>query len=77
MKKVTVFALIFVLTLSLLAGCRSGSNDTSAPAGNTNSTGNMGGTNGNATDGDGIIGNGTDSTGNQRSGGMMPGQIHY
>ncbi len=79
MKKLLIMALIFVLTLGMLAGCRggtAGNTDASNNMGSSNASGNMGGANGNATDGDGFIG---ESGGNQdqRSGGMIPGPIHY
>ena len=72
MKKFTMVILVFVLTLSLLAGCRgNGGNDTSAPQESQNSATRNGGmddgimddgimddfdNNGDVTDGNGVIG---------------------
>ncbi len=86
MKKLTVFALLFVLTLGLLAGCRNGTMDETNTTGNTGNTsasddmGDMGGmdsTDGDATDGDGIIGDEDDTDSQRRTRGLIPGPIHY
>lgn len=82
MKKYVIIALVLVLTLTLMAGCRgnnSGETATPSESGATILPTDMmpDSTNGNATDGDGFIGNGTDSTGssgmeNRGIGGNMP-----
>lgn len=82
MKKYVIIALVLVLTLILMAGCRgnnSGETATPSESGATILPTDMmpDPTNGNATDGDGFIGNGTDSTDssgmeNRGIGGNMP-----
>ena len=82
MKKYVIIALVLVLTLTLMAGCRgnnAGETATPSESGATILPTDMmpDPTNGNATDGDGFIGNGTDSTGNSGMenrgiGGNMP-----
>ena len=83
MKKYVIIALVLVLTLTLMAGCRRNtSNETADPSdsGATILPTDMmpDPTNGNATDGDGFIGDGNGSTGDS---GMenrgMPGNMPY
>ena len=82
MKKYVIIALVLVLTLTLMAGCRgNNSGETAGPSDSgatilpTDMMPNP--TNGNATDGNGFIGDGNGSTGesgmeNRGMGGNMP-----
>ena len=77
MKKMITLLLVLVLTLSLLAGCRSGTTPEDMATTASEALNDMApkGDNAHPTDGDGFIGDGNDSNGNNGNpgnGGMMP-----
>ncbi len=77
MKKMITLLLILVLTLSLFAGCRSGTTPEDMATTASEAINDMmpKGDNGHATDGDGFIGDGNGGNGNNGgigNGGMMP-----
>jgi len=74
MKKTITLALILVLTVCLLAGCRGGANpeDMATDASQAMDRMISGNDNGRATDGDGFIGGGNHPKANNGAGRVMP-----